>query len=110
MVPSTQKAAAGLVTDPDEAFRSGQIKNSRIDKETGERVYSPGLTKADAEAIREGADMAQVVNVRRKAAGITTGSSVMVRAGRLTPEGIRRVASDRAEALMLMRRYGYLTS
>jgi hypothetical protein len=47
--------------------------------------------------------------VRRKAAGLTVGSSVMVRAGRLTPQACLGLASDRTEALDLLRRYGYIT-
>lgn len=94
MVPSNEIAAPGLISDPMEAFEKGQIS---------------GLSKADTQAIIEGADLGQVVNVRRSAAGLTEGSSVMVRGGRLTPEGVYRIASDRAEAVSLLTQQGYIT-
>lgn len=92
----TPVADAGpeLITDPDTALRRGQVT---------------GLSQGDLAAVRAGADLGQVVNVRRKAAGLTTGSSVMVRAGRLTPQACMSLASDRQQALQLLRRYGYVT-
>lgn len=95
MVPSTQAAAPGLISDPLEAFNSGAVR---------------GLSKADAAAIRDGADMSQVVNIHRKAAGLSAGSSVLARGGRLTPEGIYRIAKTRAEALQLLSSNGYITT
>jgi hypothetical protein len=67
-----------------------------------------GLSKADQEAIRDGADFGQVVNVRRKNAGLTMAGRVLARVGRPTPEGIFRISSNREEALELLSRYGYL--
>lgn len=67
-----------------------------------------GLSAADRGAIEAGADLGQVVNVRSKQAGLTIGSSVIERAGRLTPAGVYRLASDKAEALTLLRRFGYV--
>lgn len=94
MMPTNEAAGRHLVTNPQAAFRRGQIQ---------------GLSKADADAVNAGADLGQVVNVRRKAAGLTVGSSVTVRAGRLTPQACLSFASDRAGALDLLRRYGYIT-
>lgn len=94
MTPTTNTIGPQLVTDPRQAFADGQIR---------------GLSKADTKALEAGADLGQVVNVRRKAAGLTVGSSVMVRAGRLTPQGCLMFASDRTDALRLLRRYGYIT-
>lgn len=81
------------VTDPMEAFRRGEVT---------------GLSKADAQAVQDGADLAQVVNVRRKAAGLQIAGRVIERGGRLTPEGIYRLASDREQALNLLLRSGYI--
>lgn len=94
MQPTTSAVGPDLITSPREAFEKGQIR---------------GLSKADARAITEGADIGQVVNVRRTAAGLTDAGAVLARAGRLSPEGIYRVASDRAEVLALLQRFGYLT-
>lgn len=82
-----------LTVNPVEMLRSGQVR---------------GLSKADTAAILDGADFNQVVNVSRKAAGLTEAGQALVRAGRPTPAGVYRLASDRAEALELLQRFGYL--
>lgn len=104
---TTDSRATDLVTDPMQAFRSGQIH---------------GMSRGDIEAIKNGADLGRVVNVRKRQAGLRSGSSVIVRveslgrlrgggrivSDQLTPEGIRRIASDRDEAIRLLERNGYL--
>lgn len=104
----------GYVSSPMEAFEKGQIR---------------GLSKADAKAIEDGADIYQVVNAHRgmvtptvfghrvKATTVgTTRRSAWRRANpsrpvRLRPEAIYRIADgDRNEALRLLKLYGYLTS
>lgn len=92
-LPVDRANGVELVSDPMEAFERGRIR---------------GLSQADIAAVAAGADLAQVVNVRRRAAGLTIGGSVMVRAGRLTPQACLNFASSRAEALELLRRFGYL--
>lgn len=82
-----------LVEDPLELARKGLVR---------------GLSQADYDALEAGADFNRVVNVRRKAAGLTEAGRVLARAGKLTPEGIFRLGSDRAEVVSLLRRYGYL--
>lgn len=67
-----------------------------------------GLSKADQQAILDGADFGQVVNVRRRAAGLTEAGTALARGGRPTPAGIYRLAADRAQALDLLARYGYI--
>lgn len=93
MIPTTVAAGTPQMLDPIEALRAGQIR---------------GLSKADLEAIDAGADIGQVVNVRRRQAGLVVGSSVMDRAGRPTPAGIMRSAQDREQATALLKRHGYL--
>jgi hypothetical protein len=93
MTPTNDTVGKSLVTDSQEAFDNGWIR---------------GLSRGDTEALQAGADLGQVVNVRRKAAGLVTGSSVTARAGRLTPQGCLSLASDRTEQLALLRRYGYI--
>lgn len=113
--------AAGLVLDPREAFDAGQMR---------------GLSTADEQAIRDGADITQVVNARRgggrRPAGMTNTVSAeifgrTVKATlegttsrgewrrrhpdlpiRLRPESIYEHARDREDALRLLRLYGYL--
>lgn len=91
MVPTT--VAAPFVQSPESLFEAGQIRN---------------LSKADAKAIRDGADVGQVVNVRRAKAGLSEAGRVLARRDRPTPEGIYRIASDRDEAVALLSRYGYV--
>lgn len=96
MVPTSSAVADGLISDPMVAFERGDIR---------------GLSRADAEALREGADLSRVVNIKSRAAGLTPGSSTLTRGGRLTPDGIYRIAdNDRDEAVRLLREQGYLTS
>jgi hypothetical protein len=115
--------AAGLVTDPMVAFERDQIR---------------GLSRADARAIRDGADITAVVNAKRgggrRPQGMTNtitldmfGRTVKAtlegttRRGewrrkhpnlpiRLRPESIYEHAKDRADVLRLLRLYGYITS
>lgn len=94
MQPTNETVGRDLITSPAEAFEKGQIR---------------GLSRADTQAIHDGADLGQVVNIRRAAAGLSESGAVLARAGRLSPEGIYRTASDRSEALALLRRFGYLT-
>lgn len=108
----------GLIADPRDAFDKGMVR---------------GLSKADAQAITDGADMAKVVNATRglNAPGITAGRSVEF-AGRrlkittdsttkraawrkanptlpfrLRPESIYQFAESQEDAIRLLRLYGY---
>lgn len=109
-IPAAEDRTADVRTDPQALFERGQIR---------------GLSAADTKAVRAGADLNQVVNAHRGmfvAGGRQfTHEGVTVRgvagqrlaaAGlrvRLTPEQIYREAGeDRAEAVRLLRRFGYL--
>jgi hypothetical protein len=113
--------AAGLVTDPMVAFERDQIR---------------GLSRADAQAIRDGADITAVVNAKRgggrRPQGMTNTITLDIfdrtvkatlegttKRGewrrknpglpiRLRPESIYEHAKDRADVLRLLRLYGYL--
>jgi len=105
---------AGYVSSPAEAFEKGHIR---------------GLSKADAQAIRDGAEIHQVVNAHRgmttptvfgrRVKATTAGTTRRAawrkanpsRLVRLRPESIYAIADgDRAEAVRLLKLYGYLTS
>lgn len=103
-IPVTEDVPEDLRTDPMAAFRAGQVR---------------GLSKADEQAIRDGADINQVVNARRgmyTAGGkkfTTEGTSRRGRGGRprirLRPEQIYREANgNREEAIRLLRLHGYI--
>lgn len=108
-VETTMKHAAeaeGLVHDPYEYFKS--LPASEQDK-----VYG----KAQAQAVRDGADIFQVVNAKRgvKPGGLvtTTGTSRRGNFGadrgpRLTPEAIYDKGLSREKTLAELERYGYI--
>jgi hypothetical protein len=100
-IPGRENTAGDLRTDPDAAFRA-------MDRAEQERVFG----KAGAEAIREGADMAAVVNARRgmyTAGGRQyTREAAGRRRRRLMPEQIFREARNRDDALRLLKLHGYL--
>jgi hypothetical protein len=106
-IPAAEDTAGAQTTDPRRYFDS-------LSADEQDRAF----TRAGAQAIRDGADLAQVVNARRgmKTAGgrlITTESTTRhgraVR-GRPMPEQIYRDAGgDRDEAIRLLKQHGYLT-
>jgi hypothetical protein len=112
-VPVGQSAGKGMVTDVDDAFRS-------MSRAAQDRTF----TRAGAEAIRDGADINQVVNARRAGgvyvagAGLKATTEGTTRSGlagallrgraRLMPEAIYALATDREDAIRLLRLYGYL--
>ncbi|HRE02425.1 MAG TPA: hypothetical protein PLV68_14065, partial [Ilumatobacteraceae bacterium] len=127
-IPSTESIAGDLTTDPAAYFNSLTAADQ-------DRYF----TVAGAQAIRDGADIGQVVNARRRGAmyqanersytreGTTVrgfaGSRIggtterlsdarysSVKTGRPMPETIYGNATDRAEAVGLLRRYGYLVA
>lgn len=106
-IPAAEDAAGDLRTDPKDYFES-------LSPDQQDRVF----TKAGAEAIRDGADIARVVNARRgmyTADGRLFTREATTRRGtgrrvRLMPEQIYREAQgDRGEAIRLLRLHGYIT-
>lgn len=97
MVPTTRGTAHDEIDSPEDLFLQGRITD---------------LSQRDAQAVRDGADLGKVVNVRRKAAGLTVAGRVIARRDgrrrRLTPEGIYDLASDRDDAIRLLAKYGYI--
>jgi hypothetical protein len=125
-VPSSENVAGDLTTNPNEYFDS--LSPAEQDKH---------FTKAGAQAIRDGADISQVVNARRgmstaqiggrKALVTTEGTTARGIAGkrlgdlrksgekyrrsgrpRVMPETIYDVAADRADAIRLLKVNGFI--
>lgn len=105
-IPSKENAAGDLRTDPYEYFNSlspeDQVKH---------------FGKAESKAIRDGADVFQVVNSRRgvQPGGLVTkegtsqrGNYGAGRTPRLTPEGIYSQGLPRNETLRLLEQNGYI--
>lgn len=101
------------------------IPSSEADPYDPRILIGPGevkdLTAAQRKAIADGADLNQVINAHRKGARsadkMTTTAGAARRGAdgkrlrgkqRLTPEGIYRIASDRDEAVQLLRQHGYI--
>ena len=104
-------AEAKAARSPEDLFRS-------MDSSEQEKAF----TVAGAKAIRDGADIVRVVNAQRgmyEAGGRNLTREATTRRGRasgqtagtrLTPRQIyRQSGEDRAEAVRLLRRFGYLT-
>lgn len=104
----------GLISSAEVLFEKGQIR---------------GLSKADTQAISDGADISQVVNAaqgmatadvfNQRGLKVTTAGTTKRSAWRkanpnrpyrLRPEAIYANAKDREDAIRLLRLYGYLTS
>lgn len=100
-IPVGVNTGDGPRTDPAAAVRAGQVT---------------GLPKASRQAILDGADPARVINATTRRGGLyTAGGKQYTREGRRrlrpTPDTIyRHAADDRAEAVRLLRRHGYLTT
>lgn len=100
-IPAAEDTANDLRTDPRAAFDA-------MAHEEQDRVFG----KAGAQAIREGADMARVVNARRgmyEAGGRQFTTEGAGRRPRLMPEQVYREAKgNRDEAIRLLRLHGYI--
>lgn len=102
-IPAPEDVAGDVGTDPGALFRSGQVK---------------GLSEAETKAIADGADPAQVVNARRGSDGMFTtegttrrgvaGSRMAPRSRRPTPDAIYANATDRDDALALLKANGFI--
>ncbi|MEU4399770.1 hypothetical protein [Micromonospora orduensis] len=100
-IPASEDVAGDLRTDPKAAFEAMPAAEQ-------ERVFG----QAGAEAIRDGADMARVVNARRGMQVIGERTFTTEAAGRrprLMPEQIYADARDRADAIRLLRLHRYIT-
>lgn len=104
-IPAPEAVSGDLRTDPRRLFDEGQIR---------------GLSKADAKAIADGADMNRVVNAHRgmytaSVGGIGRVKATTALAGRqgipqmrIRPEQIYRHAVSRDDAIRLLRLHGYI--
>lgn len=136
MIPVQNWEAAhdmGLVSSAEDLFNKGQLGTHRTLPD-GSKRFEPGLSKDDMQAVRDGADMVEVVNARRgtSAPGITNALTTDLfghrvkattygttkrsawrkanpsRLVRLRPESIYQHAKDREDAIRLLRLYGYI--
>lgn len=137
-IPASEAIAGDMTVEPGAYFDSlptAEELNERypdlsvaMRREAGIYSQEDIFTKAGARAIRDGADMGQVVNARRgmqkaqiggrdvlvSTTGTTKrGSASRARTGRnmkarLMPESIYEVARDRDDAIRMLRLHGYI--
>lgn len=105
-IPASENVAGSMKTDPYAYFRS--LSAAEQDKRFG---------VAESQAIRDGADMFQVVNAKRgvKPGGLVTTEGTSKRGNfgagsgpRLTPDAIYAQNLPRSETLKLLEQHGYI--
>ena len=96
-IPSAENRAGDFRTDPNEYFRSMSAAEQ-------DRVF----TKNGAQAIRDGADMNRVENVRMRGLSTETAHRKFGVPYRLTINDIYRAAGTRDDAIRLMQLEGYI--
>lgn len=107
MTPCARDDAPGLTDSPMELFEG-------MSEEQQNRTFG----RAGAQAIRDGADIYRIVNARqglytaqlggRRVLATRAGSRVVRRRLRIMPETIYQVATDREDALRLLRANGFI--
>lgn len=104
MVPVADADAADLAQSPERIYDAMTLE---------QRSYA-GWSKAEQQAINEGADIGQVTNIHREGSLYVAGGRQFTREGagrrpRITPAQIYREANgDRAEAIRLLRLHRYI--
>ena len=97
-IPAREDHAGDLTTDPYVYFNS-------LTKEQQDRLFG----KADAQAIRDGADIYRVVNIRERGLATAKGARKFGTPHRLTIDDIYEQAKFRDDAIRLMRQEGFIT-
>jgi hypothetical protein len=96
-IPSPESMSDHFVTSPDEYFHS-------LSREQQDRLF----TKSGARAIRDGADVARVVNVNQRGLGTAKGRIRFGTPSRMTVDDIYRTAGTRANAIRMLQTEGYV--
>lgn len=97
-IPASENVGGDLRTDPYEYFRS---------LDTAEQIKLFG--RQDARAIRDGADIYRVVNIRMRGLATAKSARKYGTPHRLTIEDIYETTRTRDEAIRLMQREGFIT-
>lgn len=96
-IPSPESLSDHYVTSPTEYFES-------LSTEQQDRIF----TKTGARAIRDGADVARVVNVQQRGLGTAKGKARFGTPSRMTVDDIYRTAGTRANAIRMLQNEGYV--
>lgn len=102
MMPAAVADAAGFAQWPERVYAAM----------SPEQRSAAGWSKAEQRAIADGADIASVTNIHRGGLYVAGGRQFTYEAARKgprpTPAQIYRDATDRADAVRLLRRHGYI--
>jgi hypothetical protein len=96
-IPASESTGRGIAIDPADSFNS----LSRAEQDAT-------FTKSGARAIRDGADMNRVENVRLRGLGTAKANRRYGTPSRLTVDDIYRVAGSRTNAIRLLEQEGYI--
>ena len=97
-IPASEDVGGDMRTDPYEYFHS-------LDAKAQETTFG----RSEARAIREGADIYRVVNVKSRGHGTAKAAAKYGTPTRMTVDDIFRVAGSRTNAVRLMESNGYIT-
>lgn len=102
-VPTADKRSAeGLISDPYEYFNS-------LPKADQDRLFGPGaIGKSNARAIRDGADIFRVENVRLRGLTTANGRGMDRWYSTMTVDDIYRTAGTRTNAVRMLEEQGYI--
>lgn len=95
-IPSPEASAEDYTTNPAEYFRS-------LSKDQQDAAF----TRSGARAIRDGADVAQVVNVNQRGLATAKGTK-RLGSSRMTVDDIYRTAVSRADAVRMLKAEGFI--
>ena len=96
-MPASESVANDMRVDPAVYFNS-------LSKDEQDRTF----TKSGARAIRDGADISRVENVRMRGLGTASAARRYGTPSRLTVDDIYRVAGNRTNAIRLLEQEGYI--
>lgn len=97
-IPASEDIAGDLRTDPYEYFRS--LTPAQQDKAFG---------RSEARAVREGADIFRVVNIKGRGLATAKGNLRYGTPSRVTVDDIFRTAGTRTNAIRMLEQEGYIT-
>jgi hypothetical protein len=96
-IPASESTGRGIAIDPADYFNG-------LSKAEQDATF----TKAGARAIRDGADMSRVENIRLRGLGTASSKRRYGTPSRLTVDDIYRVAGTRTNAIRLLEQEGYI--
>jgi len=98
-IPASESLGEGMTVSPRDYFDS-------LSKDAQDKTFG----KAEARAIRDGADVGRVENIRNRGLGTAKSSARFGTPSRMTVDDIYRVAGTRTNAIRMLTEEGYILS